>query len=96
MSDRHFIIITTDFSESVDQTSFTATLDKGIDWVQITPTTWLLWTKSSAEKWYIRMKQYAKPGNRIFICEVNPEDRSGFMPSSFWDFIKSKTSTKDA
>ena len=93
MSEKRFIILSTDFRELVDQKQFTGTLDRAIDWVQITPTTWLLWTSSSADVWYRRMKRYIKSGNRIFICAVDPDDRSGFMPESFWDFIRSKTSS---
>jgi hypothetical protein len=94
MSERHFIIVSTDFREPVDPKRFTATLDQAIDWIQLMPTGWLLWTNSSSEKWYARMKRYIKPGNRVFICAVNIEDRSGFMPADFWQFIKSKTGSE--
>jgi hypothetical protein len=90
MSEKHFVIVLTDFDEPVDSDEFTATLNKAVDWIQFTPTSWLLWTTSSSEKWYARMKKYTKPGNRLFICEVNLDDRSGFMPKSFWDFVNRK------
>ena len=77
MSEGHFIIVSTEFREPVDPKKFIATLDKAIDWIQFMPTEWLLWTTSSSEKWYTRMKQYTKPGNRVFVCAVNIEDRSG-------------------
>jgi hypothetical protein len=90
MSEKHFIVVLTDFSEPVDTEKFTATLNQALDWIRFKPSGWLLWTNGSSEKWYARMKKFTKPGNRLFICEINVADRSGYMPKSFWDFIRSK------
>jgi hypothetical protein len=90
MTEPHFLIVTTDFKEPVDSGRFTKSLDLAIDWIRVMPDGWLLWTNSSADKWYSRLKQYTKPGNRIFICELNTNERSGYMPKSFWEFVNAK------
>lgn len=65
-------------------------LDKAIDWIQVKNNTWLLYTSSDPKKWYARIKPKLRDGERVFISEVDPNMRSGWMPNSFWKFIKEK------
>lgn len=91
MSQAHFIILNAAFKDAVDDDKLTKVLDKGLDWVRIMPGCWLIWTTSSADRWYSRLREFSRPGNRISIFAVDAEDRSGFLPKSIWAFIRSKT-----
>jgi len=85
---QRFIQITFDFKRQPDMAELNETLNKANDWITIAPNCWLLWTSSEADKWYSRVKKHLSDGDRVFICEVNIEDRSGWMPRKFWEFIR--------
>jgi hypothetical protein len=65
------------------------TFDRALDWYRYAPNCWVVWTSSSPERWYSRVKKHLKEGDRVFICKVNINERSGWMPGKFWNFIKS-------
>ena len=88
MSSRRFILITGYFKNPPDSDALEEALGKGLDWIQYASNCWLVWTSSSSDKWYGRFKPALKTGDRIFICELNIEKRSGWMPRSFWKFIQ--------
>ena len=89
MALRRFINVVFEFKDEPDYESIQATLDKAVDWVRYAPNCWLVWTSTSPQKWYARLKPHINDGDHLFICELNIDMRSGWMPKSFWDFIKS-------
>jgi hypothetical protein len=85
-----FLMIVCEFKEEPQWSQLQEVLDKALDWVRCSPNCWLVWTSSSPEKWYTRFDRLLnKEGDHIFVCEVNAQERSGWMPKSFWQFIKS-------
>ncbi len=89
MATRRFVNIAFEFEDEPDYSKIEKVLDKAIDWVRYTPNCWLVWTSSSPRRWYNRLKEQLNEGDHLFICEVNIEERGGWMPKSFWDFIRS-------
>ncbi len=67
-------------------------LNKALDWIGITPNTWILHSTSTPEKLCERFKGLVQPGGRIFVCELNlaPGHRSGWMNGKFWTWIKER------
>jgi hypothetical protein len=89
MADRRFITVIFEFNGEPNYSDLNPIFDRALDWVRFTPNSWLLWTSSTPNQWYSRLKSQLREGDRFFICEVNMEQRSGWMQRSFWDFIKS-------
>src|SRR5260370_41689300 len=65
------------------------TFDKAFDWYRYAPNCWVVWTSSSPQKWYSRLKRHLGEDDLVFICELDVSNRSGWMPKKFWNFIKS-------
>ncbi len=89
MSRRRFLSATFEFKTPPSEKRVESKLNLAIDWVKFAPNSWLLWTSSDPDKWNSRFKTFMKSGDRVFVCEVDVSERSGVMPRSFWDFIKS-------
>jgi hypothetical protein len=85
---RRFIHITV-VRKRESNSDLEAALDKALDWFRYAPNSWIVWTSSDADRWYSRLKRYVRSGDRMFICELNIRERSGWMPRSFWDFLRS-------
>jgi hypothetical protein len=94
MADRRFVNVVFEFKGEPDYPKIQQTLDKARDWVRYAPNCWLLWTTTSAKRWYDRLKDHLDEGEHLFICEVNVSERGGFMPRSFWEFIRSHQHTE--
>lgn len=58
-----------------------------VDWVRYAPDCWIVWTSSSPQKWYARLKPHLEPGDNVFICELRIENRSGWLPKWVWKWI---------
>lgn len=94
MTDRSFVLVSLETKSSARASEFEASLNKAIDWIQIKENTWLVWTTSDAQRWYRRLKPKLKDGERVFICGIQPDNRSGWMPKAFWEFVRSKVPSK--
>jgi hypothetical protein len=64
--------------------------DKAVDWFRYASNCWIVWTSSSAEEWYKRLKPHLTDKDRVFIVAIDPEERQGWMSPSFWDWINKK------
>jgi hypothetical protein len=85
---KHFLHIMLDFADFRIEPDLEDALDKALDWQQCASNCWIVWTSSSPDKWYARLEKYLDEGDRLFICELNIENRRGRMPRAFWNFIK--------
>jgi len=65
------------------------TFDKALDWYRYAPNCWVVWTSTSSQNWYSRLKKHLAEDDLVFICEIEIGKRSGWMPKKFWNFIKS-------
>jgi hypothetical protein len=77
------------FRSDPDLEELEKTFDNALDWYRYAPNCWVVWTSSSPERWYSRLKKHLEKGDRVFISELNIAERSGWMPSGFWEFLKS-------
>src|SRR5436190_18813997 len=73
----------------LDYEELEKTFDKALDWYRYSSNCWIVWTSSSPEKWYARLRKHLGEGEHVFICELNISERSGWMPRRFWRFLKS-------
>ena len=88
MSNKGFVLVSVESAARGKAAEIQPILNKAIDWIEVKPLTWLLWTTSDSKRWYARLKPKIGQGERVFICAVDATNRSGWMPRAFWDFIK--------
>jgi hypothetical protein len=64
-------------------------LNGATDWYRYSPNCWLIYTNNGPGIWNKRLKNL--PGMTehasYFICEVNLQNRSGWLRQSVWDWI---------
>ncbi|OCC02400.1 hypothetical protein BA190_24050 [Labrys sp. WJW] len=87
MAEPRFMLVQLPRRASLPSEKIRPVLDKALDWIEVSPNTWLLWTSSSAERWYKRLERKFGPNTRFFIAAIDPENRHGRMPESFWEFL---------
>ena len=89
MAGRRFLILLADFKgqEEPDPKMLVKQLDLALDWVRLTPSSWLLYTSKDAKIWYTRFRKISEKG-RVFISQVDGSDKSGYMPKPVWEFIR--------
>jgi hypothetical protein len=63
-------------------------LNKAVDWIGIPPYTWILYSTSTPDRWYRRLKHFVHPDGNMFIAEVDLGHRSGWMGKKFWAWLK--------
>ena len=61
--------------------------NKAVDWARYAPNCWILWTTSSAEVWFERLKPHLGPHDHMFICRLDMTDRQGWLPKWVWDWL---------
>ena len=92
MAEHRFVMVIFMSSQNSYDEIATPVLNKAVDWLRFAPNNWLVWTSTSPDRWYLRLKPILKSGDTLLICEVDMSRRSGNMPRSFWDFVKARVS----
>jgi len=73
--------------------TLTPIFNKAIDWIRYAPNCWIVWTSSSPETWYGRLKPLLGEKDSLFIVEINVAERQGWLSRSIWDWLKKKERT---
>ena len=68
-----------------------ATLDKAFSWCRYSPTTWILWSNTSASVWSDRVRKHLDPGDHMFVCALDMSERQGWLPRWVWEWIRNPT-----
>ena len=65
-------------------------LDRAKDWFRYAPNCWIIYTAQDAKYWSDKLR--GLPGMEghatMLLVEINPEKRAGWMPKSFWKWLK--------
>jgi hypothetical protein len=72
------------------------TFSKAIDWIRYAPNCWIVWTSTSPEKWYARLKPFLRGKDHVFICKLDISVRYGYLPKWIWGWIKEKSSEPES
>ncbi|WP_215751871.1 hypothetical protein [Gluconobacter sp. P5E10] len=83
-----FFVVYLDRKPDVTADQVEEKMNKAIDWYKVDSKMWILYSSSSVEKLYARLSPLAKGGGNVFICELNIDNRQGWMSKSFWSWIK--------
>jgi len=71
-----------------------AIFNKALDWVRYAPNCWIVYTSSSPQRWYERIKPKLHPDDGILIFEINKDSRTGFEQQFVWDWLDKDRSKK--
>jgi len=63
-------------------------LDKAKDWVRYSPNSYILYTTTSVQTWYTRLRRILDEKENIFVVELNIENRQGWLPKSVWEWLR--------
>lgn len=79
-------------SQGITEEDLKKKFDLALDWYRYSDNNWILKTTSDAEKWERRLLSLVKPDGDLLIMRLDPDERSGWMNNSFWDWIQGKKS----
>ncbi len=63
------------------------TVEGAIDWYRYAPNAWILYSNRTPEQWYNLIQPKIGPNATFFLCELNIENRQGWMKQDFWDWL---------
>jgi hypothetical protein len=67
-------------------------LNKAKDWFRYVPFCWLIYTSKNAVHWanVLRSVEGIKENTTFLICEVNLNNRDGWLQDTAWQWIRKK------
>ena len=74
-------------SSPIPEVELEELFNTSLDWMRYAPNCWVLWTKAEPAEWHTSIKKKC-PGLTYFICELNMENRQGWLSKTTWDWIK--------
>ena len=63
-------------------------MDLALDWFKYDKLNWVVYSSATMDKLSARYKPLVQPDGRLFICELNPSNRNGWMSKDFWTWLK--------
>jgi len=83
-----FLHIGLNFAEATKVEELIPVFDKALDWVRYAPNCWIVWTTSSHEQWYARLKPHLTDRDHLFISTLDLQHGySGWLPQVVWDWL---------
>jgi hypothetical protein len=82
-----FLHIAFNWSGEPKITELKPVFDQAIDWIRYAPNCWIVWTSNGPDKWYERLKPHLGTSDHMFICSIDMNTRSGWLPKTTWEWI---------
>ena len=57
------------------------------DWMRYAPNCWIVYTYVDASEWFRRIKPHVSDRDKFLICELNVEDKQGWMDKWVWEWL---------
>jgi hypothetical protein len=70
------------------KTAIEKKISLAVDWFRLSDNSYIVYTTSDAKKWNARLKSVVRPNGYCLITVLHPEDYSGWMPKSFWTWLR--------
>jgi hypothetical protein len=83
-----YIVSVTSFGVGSDANTFQAALQPANSWYRLSAMAWIICTDENAGTWSNRLR-LANANGQLFICQLNPADRHGWMVPDFWTWFDS-------
>ena len=62
--------------------------NRALDWVRYAPSCWIVWTTSSPEQWYERLKPHLTAKDHVFIVPLDlGKGYFGWLSQEVWDWL---------
>jgi len=85
-----FLQITFDFEGPPKIKELKPEFDKALDWIRIAPNAWIVWTTSTPDQWYSRIKPRLGPKDHFFILGIDNTIRHGWAEKWVWEWLDKK------
>jgi hypothetical protein len=83
-----FLHIGIKFAGATKVSELIPVFDKALDWVRYAPNCWMVWTTSSHEVWYARLKPHLSDSDHLFIATLDlRQGYYGWLPQVIWDWL---------
>ena len=81
-------IVHLDPALNADLSAVQEILNLADDWHLVSGNCWIIETDLNASFWSQALQPFAKPGGGLFVCRLDPSDRNGWKPKSFWAWLR--------
>lgn len=73
--------------QGITQADVEQKLNYAVDWYRYSTGLYVVYSTSDVNTWLTRLKDLVDPGGRLFVCELVPTNRTGWMVKDFWDWL---------
>ncbi|MDI9349050.1 MAG: hypothetical protein QM537_03490 [Candidatus Symbiobacter sp.] len=63
-------------------------MDKALSWYRFNDTTWVVYSKKSADELASRYADLVNDGGNLFINKLDAHEREGLMDKGFWQWLQ--------
>lgn len=74
--------------DGIDYDAVTKKMNLGIDWFKYNRNNWVVYSTSNVEQWMGRLRPLVELTGNLFVCELNIQNRNGWMSKRFWEWLK--------
>ncbi|NQU85155.1 MAG: hypothetical protein HQ541_05280 [Mariniphaga sp.] len=75
-------------NEGVTKKDIQKKIELSLDWFKYGKSVWIIYSNSDVKKLWVRYKPLITPGGNLFICELNVNNRNGWMNKAFWNWLQ--------
>lgn len=90
MAKGQYLQITFEFKGPPKIKELEPVFNDAIDWARIAPNVWIVWTTSTAEKWYQRLKPKLGSEDIFYIFHIDNSIRNGWGQKWIWEWLDKK------
>jgi hypothetical protein len=65
-------------------------MNLSVDWFRYDVHNWLVYSTSDADTLWSRFKPLIEPEGLLLVCEINVQNKNGWMSKSVWDWLNKK------
>ena len=84
----HFLMIYIDRKNDMTYEGVEKKMNHALDWYRIRKDLWIVYSTSDPEKWYERLESLVKDSGNLFVCQLEVNNRQGWMPKKFWEWLE--------
>jgi hypothetical protein len=86
-----FLHISCMFKEPLDKergAEMRLVFDKAIDWMRYGSNCWIVYTNSTTDKWYYRLRDVMRANEMLFIVEIDVSSAQGLLRTWMWRWLQ--------
>ena len=83
-----FLHIYIDSRNKFDISEIEKQMNLAVDWYRLDEKLYIVYTTSNISKWQERLIKFGNAGGIFFICQLDLNNRNGWMNKDFWEWLK--------